>query len=437
MSTEFISIENKIKSFMSNLDIHKQNLANELGIKEITTPRGATSYGVDPEFFIMDPKNKIVPAFTFLGNKNNKTRILSTEGYIFADGFGIEINTKSYGCRQSFCEQIYNTFNEINKLREKFGKDYSLSFNATEEVDKKLLNTYNFEDVMWGCEPTLNIYDIKVKLPNPFTHKYRYSGGHIHISYGNSLTTENIPIMVKALDVFLGTLSVLLEDNVTESLRRRYYGLPGEYRKQSYGFEYRTLSNYYYKHPSLMVFFINIARAISYTLIKKPGQVNFNASQEAMIKFLSSIPNKDLIIAIRKGNKEIAWEIFQKALTFSFLDQLGGTGHIYNSNYHIYGNPCTDQNINITNRKLNKLFNLITMGPSEFFKAWNNPYETRWKSSGAGSGFEDDTHDSAFNYKIDFTSHIKDGLLKTLPSGHQVKQFNFAINKKDEVAVKE
>ena len=90
----------------------------------------------------------------------------------------------------------------------------------------------------FGCEPDFNAWTGKTNPPpapsNPFM---RSAGGHIHIE-----TTEDPEAVIRAMDLFLGVPSVLMDDG---ELRKELYGKAGAHRKKSYGVEYRTLSNFW------------------------------------------------------------------------------------------------------------------------------------------------------------------------------------------------
>lgn len=103
----------------------------------------------------------------------------------------------------------------------------------------------------FGCEPDFNAYTLKTNVfefGNDPT--LRSAGGHIHIGMDNPppyfvhfyKTHEDHVQIVKALDLFLGIPSVILEP---DNKRKLLYGKAGCYRPKPYGVEYRTLSNYY------------------------------------------------------------------------------------------------------------------------------------------------------------------------------------------------
>ena len=79
--------------------------------------------------------------------------------------------------------------------------------------------------------------------------------GHIHIGYDNPEMSTNIEI-VKAMDLFLGVPSILLD---TDTERRKLYGKAGAFRPKSYGVEYRTLSGFWIANDELIAWAFNNA----------------------------------------------------------------------------------------------------------------------------------------------------------------------------------
>jgi hypothetical protein len=97
-------------------------------------------------------------------------------------------------------------------------------------------------------------------------HAQRYGGGHIHLGVVNGSLSEAFKDhhadIVKAMDILVGNMSVLLDRDPLSAERRKLYGKPGEYRKPTVGrLEYRVLSNYWLKSPILMYFVMGSARA--------------------------------------------------------------------------------------------------------------------------------------------------------------------------------
>lgn len=110
---------------------------------------------------------------------------------------------------------------------------------------------------VFGCEPDYNAYTRKTNpKPIPEHHGMRSAGGHVHVE-----TTENPLKVVKAMDLFLGVPSILMDEG---EQRKKLYGKAGAFRPKSYGVEYRTLSNFWIFDPKLIAWvWRNTERALN------------------------------------------------------------------------------------------------------------------------------------------------------------------------------
>jgi hypothetical protein len=124
------------------------------------------------------------------------------------------------------------------------------------ELDEKWLKTRQARK--FGCDPDFNAYTGQ-ENERPYSRNYnlRSAGGHIHVGYSEAFDYEHFNDytgdperceVVKALDLFLGVPSVLLEP---DNKRKELYGKAGAYRPKPYGLEYRTMSNFYLQSKSL------------------------------------------------------------------------------------------------------------------------------------------------------------------------------------------
>lgn len=102
----------------------------------------------------------------------------------------------------------------------------------------------------FGCEPDYNAYTMHPnERPTCAEKNLRSAGGHIHVGYENAEqfdftydVDERRSQIVKALDLYIGVPSVLLEP---DNKRKELYGKAGAFRPKNYGLEYRTVSNFY------------------------------------------------------------------------------------------------------------------------------------------------------------------------------------------------
>ena len=219
-----------------------------------------TMLGCDPEASIWGPGGVFYPAHMFnFPHKNTPKEVV--DGHLLRDGFSIEFNPLSNGCRAIATGRFWSTM--IAAIRMLPGKHYPTLQSAV-PVDLEMLAGAPMDVAEFGCEGAYNAYKkeiVKPKIHGP-THPWRYNGGHIHqSSYGHrswpsgvvSLTPdlewynkpEDVFLWAKMQDRYLGQVSTYLTGSEWSALRRRYYGQAGEFRYQNHSgyvaaLEYRT-----------------------------------------------------------------------------------------------------------------------------------------------------------------------------------------------------
>lgn len=216
------------------------------------------SVGTDPEVFLENAhSHKFVPAFEVLPKDKRS-------GYSwFWDGFQAETTVEPRHCHEQLMDGL------IFQIRDFFPPNHAIRRGSVIEVERKTLENLKREYVEFGCRPSLNAYGTRSQLDMAATDiPYRFAGGHLHYGLtGVSLASarfsyeEAIKQYVRAMDVLVGIPSVSMAENWdAPHVRRRWYGLAGEYRLPTYGFEYRTLSNFWLAHPALAYLVWDLAR---------------------------------------------------------------------------------------------------------------------------------------------------------------------------------
>ena len=199
--------------------------------------------GTDPEFFVRNSEHQIVPGCTMIGG--TKSTPLPLPG--LPDGFGVqednvmaELTVPPAISGDSFAENIRVGMEKINDLIG--ANDLTLDTTHCEYVfSHEALDQYAGASV-FGCSPDFDAYQHGAQRPT-LSHeqvgRVRMCGGHVHIGADCSA-----PHFVQAMfgDVFLGLWSVGRDPQAT---RRKWYGQPGTFRPTPYGFEYRTMSNFW------------------------------------------------------------------------------------------------------------------------------------------------------------------------------------------------
>ena len=246
--------------------------------------------GCDPEGFLFDPiREKYVPVCGLIGGTKDEPIPITDNGHsLQEDNVMVEYTIPPSSTLNEFKDNI------------NFVKDYIA------ETVLKPLNLvphyiasarFEIDDLLapqaqhFGCSPDYNAYTFEANRVERDDFTLRTSGGHIHIGYDNPSAETNIEL-IKAMDLFLGVPSILLD---TDTERRKMYGKAGCYRFKKYGLEYRVLSTFWTANDELI-------------------EWAFNAAKQA-IEFVNSngiITNEsDIIQCINSSNKDLALEIIE------------------------------------------------------------------------------------------------------------------------------
>jgi len=223
--------------------------------------------GTDPEFFVKKDGH-LVPAFDHLPDKHT-----TTDG-LFWDGFQAEctVDLRACDCNQTRCPTCKKgaCISCHALLAQRIGKQLQLlkakgldvAVQPVWRVPKDMLLFAGEAQVSLGCDPSRNAYGHFGRcVVEPRQLPYRFAGGHVHFELGEEeRNADNIRYLVKTLDALVGIPSVCLAQNYDHFIRRRYYGLAGEYRLPPHGLEYRTLSNFWLMHPQAFMLVFDLAR---------------------------------------------------------------------------------------------------------------------------------------------------------------------------------
>jgi len=168
-------------------------------------------------------------------------------GAIQVDGMALEYNIDPASCLKEWKENHYCV---LDVLKDRAGReDLSLTDISCQQYDYYIDIVACEEELMFGCEPDLNAgTGVENEMPeNDGSIKFRTAGGHVHVGFsewstnsGNSLETART--LVKLMDATLGLWSIFTDEGQE---RRKLYGNAGAFRLKDYGFEYRTLSNFW------------------------------------------------------------------------------------------------------------------------------------------------------------------------------------------------
>lgn len=228
---------------------------------------GSMVMGLDPEFFLRRG-TEIVPAFDYLPSKH------ATEDGLFWDGFQAETTVDLWSHLESWETSRGNPAKAVKChaiIAQRLGKQLQLlrkhglniAPRSVWRIPPDILRFASEAHVALGCDPSRNVYGTFPRVvERPRGLGWRFAGGHIHFTLPEAERKDEhvIRYLVKTLDALLGIPCVCLAQNYDHFIRRRYYGLAGEYRLPKYGLEYRTLSNFWVNDPRAFMLVFDLAR---------------------------------------------------------------------------------------------------------------------------------------------------------------------------------
>jgi hypothetical protein len=202
------------------------------------------SIGADPEIFLQNSAGQFKSVIGLLGADKWHPRKLSEVGHaVLEDNVAVEFNIPPCTTFADFKKEIQATMQMVKEILPsdlQYNQDSAVSFPASELAC----------DAAWvfGCEPDFNAWTIE-ENPKPCAEdkNLRSCGGHIHV--GSDLAIADPIAAIRAMDLYLGVPSVVLDKG---TLRRNLYGKAGAFRFKPYGVEYRTLSNFWIFSDNLL-----------------------------------------------------------------------------------------------------------------------------------------------------------------------------------------
>lgn len=205
--------------------------------------------GSDVEYFLKDiSKKRIISAEGIIkGSKYDPFHFDSNNSFYATslDNILAEGNIPPTKSSEEFNSALEKLRNYINSI---CPKGVTTEAIGGAEVNPEYLETDNAR--MLGCDPSFCAWNLQQCAPTlGVLERRRGAGFHIHIGYKEPSEEKNIAL-VKALDIFLGVPSVIL-DTTGEDRKRLGYGQAGNFRNQDHGVEYRTLSSFMASTESL------------------------------------------------------------------------------------------------------------------------------------------------------------------------------------------
>jgi hypothetical protein len=203
--------------------------------------------GSDVEVFARNKDGKAIALCGLIGGTKQKPRQLPDmkKGFMVQeDNVSLEYNIPATVLGAAFCTYISEMGNEVGKILG--GLDLVVSKESSIHFDDDQLQSEQAK--VFGCEPDYNAWTkMENRKPKAVDPNLRTAGGHIHVG------TDKVDMIlgIRAMDLFLGVPSVILDNSPASVARRELYGKAGAMRPKPYGFEYRVLSNFWMFDPEL------------------------------------------------------------------------------------------------------------------------------------------------------------------------------------------
>lgn len=266
--------------------------------------RRSITIGTDPEFF-MKKGEKYVSAIPHIAGSKHAPAQLPSGGTIQRDNVAVEFATVPAKDKDDFVNQVRASMKDALSM---IPKDHTLAVEPSADFDEDQLD--HPEALEFGCDPDYNAWTVEMnEKPWCGSSGFRSCGAHIHVGGldDNGQPIEGLEFlldfkgkinMVKGMDLFHGAVSTVLDNSEAAIRRRELYGKAGSHRPTEYGVEYRVLSNYWMKSPTLVMLMDSMTRDVA--------DLVGSGKLEAI---LAEVGEDELQNVINDGNVEAAQKI--------------------------------------------------------------------------------------------------------------------------------
>ena len=256
------------------------------------------SIGTDPEFVLRSKKlGRYVSAINYISGTKLKPEYLDNGAALSYDNVAIEFATPPAQGETEFVRIVQQTLELAQKA---LPKDLYMVCVPSCIMHKKELE--HEEAKKFACDPDFNAWKkgkINAISKDAQGKQMRSFGGHIHIGLNKNLQWIKDPVVVNKfvqfLDTTLGFASTVLDNNAASKRRRKLYGNPGAYRIPNHGIEYRTLSNFWLKHPKSV--------RLMYRLVQDSLTFFENFSEEHLMLYIGPYRTQQII---KEGHSDYA-----------------------------------------------------------------------------------------------------------------------------------
>jgi len=260
--------------------------------------------GGDPELFLTNPDGLIV-APESIGVK-------PTGPYLYPDGAQLELHPEPSHCRGYMLDNLRTCLRQAKLAADK--RELHLNISPAVPVTTRNLQEFPKSALIAGCEPDFDAYtgETNLRWCDFRKHRTRYGGGHLHAGHPVLQNNPNLPSIVAMCDLVVGIFDTALTPvPKLERVRRRFYGRAGCFRPQPHGFEYRTLSNSWLRHPRMAFTIYGLFRDAIDLCVLRP-----NSARE-----LWGRTSQDVAHIINEGDKEAARRLWVKVVEPFMVEQ--------------------------------------------------------------------------------------------------------------------
>lgn len=253
------------------------------------------SIGCDPEFFIRED-GKWVASHKFIEGDKANPQPLGRGNGVMVDNVALEFCTTPALKEKKFVQSIRQALQAIQNI---LPTNVEIIATPSAHFPKEELTDPVCRQ--FGCDPDFNAWDHGVQNPKPKQKdikNLRSAGGHVHVGHASLKAKEDKLTFIRLMDCMHGLVSVTLDRSQSAQNRRKLYGKAGCFRPTDYGVEYRTMSNFWCKHPDLVRLVYRLTR----------DAVNLFTKGFAG-KILDNVSGEMIQDAINNGNVSLALDI--------------------------------------------------------------------------------------------------------------------------------
>lgn len=201
------------------------------------------TFGTDPEFMI-SRWEELHSAISLLPKKEQA--LVKNGNKFYYDNVLAEIAVKPAKNKDEAIKNINESLRQLSKLI----NPTKFIIRASGKYPIKQLNDKDAK--IAGCTPEWNVYSLRCVLPPEEViskTSFRTAGGHIHIGAEGLENPIKAFDVIRMMDLFVAIPSLFIDTDETSKERRKIYGHAGSHRATDYGFEYRSLGNFWFSSP--------------------------------------------------------------------------------------------------------------------------------------------------------------------------------------------